>query len=115
MQHLLRGTNVEKRTNGLDIALKTHDQWAMKTPAEHIIEICGGVQAVVAMTGVSASRVRRWTYPQDRGGTGGHVPAKHQSTLLKKATEAGLPLSPADFFPLSTQGHQLEMIKEHAS
>jgi hypothetical protein len=50
------------------------------------------------MTGVDVSRVYRWTYAKDVGGTGGHVPTKHQQTLLDRAREAGIDLSPHDFF-----------------
>lgn len=62
--------------------------------AEHIIEKCGGVNATAAILGVSPQAVYRWTYPKERGGTGGLVPAKYQQTLL-----ASVPgLEPADFF-----------------
>lgn len=54
--------------------------------------------AVANMVGVSISRVHRWTYPKDRGGTDGLVPSKHQQPLLDKARELGISLSPADFF-----------------
>lgn len=70
----------------------------MSNAATNVIRKCGGPQAVSAMAGVNVSNVHRWTYPKERGGTGGVVPAKHQHTLLKKAREAGIELSPDDFF-----------------
>jgi hypothetical protein len=71
---------------------------AMKTPAEVVIEICGGPRAVANICGVDVSRVHRWTYPPDRGGTGGIIPAKHQNTLLDAARSRGLALRPEHFF-----------------
>lgn len=68
-------------------------------PALTIIEICGGVAAVAAMTGRSEARVRRWTYPKDRGGSDGIIPAEVQIALLGCATRRGIDLKPAHFFP----------------
>lgn len=70
----------------------------MSNAATNVIRKCGGPQAVSAMAGVNVSNVHRWTYPKERGGTGGVVPAKHQQTLLRKAREAGIALEPGDFF-----------------
>lgn len=67
-------------------------------PASHVIEMCGGVAAVVAMTGRSRSRVARWTYPKGRGGTGGLIPSDVQVTLLAAARARGINLLPEDFF-----------------
>lgn len=66
--------------------------------AQSIVEKCGGHQAVAEMTGASVSRVFRWTYPKDRGGTDGIIPARHQRTLLNEATKRGIDLRPEDFF-----------------
>lgn len=68
-------------------------------PAQKIIEICGGYQAVAKMTGRTISRVHRWTYPKDRGGTDGLIPSDAQQILLREAIKRGLPLTPAHFFP----------------
>ena len=73
----------------------------MSNAAENIIQKCGGHKAVSEMAGVDVTRVYRWTYPRDRGGTGGLVPAKHHQTLLRRARERGLDLRPADFFDQS--------------
>jgi hypothetical protein len=70
----------------------------MNTPAEHVIRKCGGHQAVAEMIGVDVTRVYRWTYSKDRGGTGGFIPARHQRALLEKAKAAGKNLKPEDFF-----------------
>lgn len=70
----------------------------MKTPAEVVIEKCGGHAAVAEMLGIDVSRVYRFTYPKDRGGTDGTIPAKHQQVLLDRAASRGIALTPADFF-----------------
>jgi hypothetical protein len=51
------------------------------------------------MCGIDLTWVYRWTYPVERGGTGGTVPSKHQARLLKEARARGLALKPAHFFP----------------
>lgn len=73
-------------------------------PALTIIEICGGFQAVSEMTGRDLTRVHRWTYPRERGGTGGRIPAEVQFTLLTEAQKRGLSLTPAHFFPAPPAG-----------
>jgi hypothetical protein len=70
----------------------------MTNPASNIIEKCGGHQAVADMLQVDVSRVYRWTYPRDRGGSDGVIPAKHQMRLLAEAGSRGITLSPNDFF-----------------
>jgi hypothetical protein len=70
----------------------------MTTPAERVIEKCGGEQAIAKMVGVDVSRVHRWRYPKERGGTDGVIPTKHQQAILDRAREAGIDLKPEDFF-----------------
>lgn len=73
------------------------------TPAERVINILGGADAVADICGVHRTRVFRWTYDRARGGTGGLIPAQHQQTLLDFARANGLDLKPDDFFePVST-------------
>lgn len=67
-------------------------------PAQTIISICGGVSAVSKMVGRDETRVRRWTYPKERGGTGGLIPSDCQQSLLDAALVRGIPLSPRHFF-----------------
>lgn len=66
--------------------------------AKHVIEKCGGFEAVSEMTGASLGRVYCWTYPRERGGTDNQIPTRHQPNLLKQAQERGIDLKPADFF-----------------
>lgn len=70
----------------------------MRNVAEQVIEKCGGHQAVAEMAGVHVSRVHRWTYPKERGGTGGLIPTQHQQKLLDEARDRGIDLGPSDFF-----------------
>ena len=84
----------------------------MINPASKIIEKCGGHHAVASMLGIHPSRVYRWTYPPERGGTGGIVPSKHQARLMIAARQMGVELSPNDFFnvddlvsPCGSDGH----------
>jgi len=67
--------------------------------AESVIRKCGGPVRVAGWLGLSVTQVYRWTYPRERGGTGGVVPARRQGELLAKAQAAGIDLTPADFFP----------------
>jgi len=71
----------------------------MKSPAEIVIHKCGGVAAVARIVERSPSRIRRWTYPKARGGTGGLIPAECQVALLAASRELGLGIEPGDFFP----------------
>lgn len=66
----------------------------MQTIAQHVIAKCGGHKMVADALNLSVQRVYCWTYPRDKGGTDGLVPAKHQSPLLK----AFPALNPSDFF-----------------
>jgi hypothetical protein len=68
-------------------------------PANTIIEICGGVGVVAEMTGRDLSRVHRWTYPKDKGGTDGLIPTDAAQELMREARKRGIPLTPEHFFP----------------
>lgn len=74
----------------------------MLEPANTIITICGGYDAVAGIVGRSGVQVRRWTYPRERGGTGGLIPSECATILMRHARQAGLPLTPAHFFPPAT-------------
>ena len=67
--------------------------------AESVIRKCGGAVAVARICGIDRTQVYRWTYPKERRGTGGVIPARHQAELLKRARERGIDLRPDDFFP----------------
>ena len=69
----------------------------MMEPAKTVIEICGGVKAVAEMCGRDVSRVHRWGYPNERGGSDGFIPPQVAADLLKKAEHLGLKAE--HFFP----------------
>lgn len=70
----------------------------MMEPAHTVIAICGGFSAVAEMTERSEIRVRRWTYPKERGGTDGLIPSDCQQRLMEEATARGIDLRPEHFF-----------------
>lgn len=72
-------------------------------PATTIIEKFGGYARVAELLNCDVSRVYRWTYPVENGGTGGTVPAKQQAPLLEAAKRTGVNLTPADFFASASE------------
>lgn len=67
-------------------------------PASTIIEKCGGANAVAEMVGRDVSRIHRWTYPKEKGGTGGLIPSDAAQQLMRAARERGIQLQADDFF-----------------
>lgn len=63
--------------------------------AANVIAKCGGHRAVADALKIDVSRIYRFTYPADRGGTGGLIPSKYHDTLLATFRDK---LEPADFF-----------------
>lgn len=74
--------------------------------AQKIIKKCGGPAKVAEMVGVHVSRVHRWTYPKQRGGTDGLIPTQQQQALLDAARERGIDLTPEDFFDAPVLNHE---------
>lgn len=72
---------------------------AANNPALAIIEKFGGIPAVAKICGVDVSRVHRWTYPKEKGGSDGIIPPKRQNQLLAAAVSKGVELKRDDFFP----------------
>lgn len=66
------------------------------TPAARVIRAFGGVRETARMLGISSSTVSRWQREREEGGTGGRVPTKHQSALLKHSEDRGLGLRAED-------------------
>lgn len=80
-----------------------------RTPADNVIEKCGGYQRVAEWLGITLPQVYKFTYALDKGGTGGVIPARHQPKLLEKSRETGGPLQPSDFFEIG-EGADAERI-----
>ena len=74
--------------------------WVMRhlDPARSIISKLGGVEVVSSITGKHVSRVYRWMYPRERGGTGGLIPTPDARIILEYAGENDVPLEAAEFF-----------------
>ena len=66
-------------------------------PASSIIRKVG-IDTAVTVTGKHISRVYRWMYSKERGGTGGAIPHRDALALLEHAKANGLDLKPEDFF-----------------
>ncbi|MDP3327714.1 hypothetical protein [Parvibaculum sp.] len=67
-------------------------------PAKAVIAKLGGPEAVATVTGKHISRVYRWMYSKERGGTGGVIPQRDAEKLLAHAERQGVDLHPGDFF-----------------
>ena len=67
-------------------------------PAHKIISKLGGERAVANVLGLNESGVYRWSYPRERGGTDGRIPARHIPRLLTHANEVGEVLRLEEFF-----------------
>ena len=64
--------------------------------AETMIKRFGGREKLAEALGVNIVQVYRWTYPKTKKGTGGSIPARHFSKLLKLARERGIEIDPAE-------------------
>lgn len=67
-------------------------------PALSVIKSLGGFEKVAEITKKHISRVYRWTYPKDRGGTGGFIPQADAEILLAHAKAHDLPVTAESFF-----------------
>lgn len=73
-------------------------------PAKSVIEKFGGPQRVADITGRHVSRVHRWAYPRERGGTGGVIPHDEAEKLLEFARQNGIAVGAEDFFARPPKG-----------
>lgn len=77
---------------------------APQSQAEAIIRRFGGPMALAsalakAGTPRTPSAIYRWTYPKERGGSGGLVPTGAVMDVKRAATYAGITLRPEDWDP----------------
>jgi hypothetical protein len=68
-------------------------------PAKSIIAKIG-IDKVSEITGKHVSRVYRWMYPKDRGGTGGVIPQGDAPALLAYAKANQIKLDAEEFFAI---------------
>jgi hypothetical protein len=64
-------------------------------------KLSSGIKRVACIAGVDTTRVYRWMFPKERGGTGGIIPLHAQMKLFEHAKREQIPLSPSDFFGAS--------------
>lgn len=70
--------------------------------AERIISKLGGPRSIANMLGTSTKAIYKWTYPREKGGTGGLIPHRRQIELMVAAKQRGVVLTSEDFFPRLT-------------
>ncbi len=73
-------------------------------PASSIINALGGPAIVARVAGVHRTRVFKWRWPRERGGTDGTIPSRHIPALLSYAKTHEIALSLNDFFPSPETG-----------
>lgn len=97
-------TNGERQGMISDADLERSKQ----TQAQRVIHKFGGARALCrALNEVcgedkryyNPSSIYRWTYPRDKGGTGGTIPTRAMVYIFKAARLYGLLLTEEDFFP----------------
>lgn len=67
-------------------------------PAKSIIAKVGGVDVAADVTGKHVSRIYRWMYAKEKGGTGGQIPFDDAKKLLAHSRKNGLGVDAHDFF-----------------
>lgn len=67
--------------------------------AQAIVEKFGSVKKLADAIGVGVPAVYKWTYPKERNGTGGLIPADKQLDILEAAKRLNIELKAEDFFP----------------
>lgn len=77
------------------------------TPATRAIAAFGGVQALAKAIDRDPSRVHRWTYPEERGGTGGRIPGTAVRAILAAAARLNIALSANDLFDIPASASEV--------
>lgn len=75
-----------------------------KSQAEAIIDRFGNPRRLaeaMLKAGVArdAATIYKWTYPKDKGGTGGYIPSSAHDDVKKAARAEGILLRASDWFP----------------
>lgn len=66
------------------------------SPAAHVINVFGGVNATAKALGRSAPSISKWTKPISEKGTGGFIPSKAQQIIFKIARRKKLDITAED-------------------
>lgn len=83
-------------------------------PACSIVRKLGGPKTVSSIVGIHRTRVYKWMYGREVGGTGGQIPFRYAPALIAAARQAGIALSAEDFLPASdgAGAPQVETVSE---
>lgn len=74
---------------------------SMIDEAKIIIKQVGGANVVAEWLSKDVSSVYRFTYPKERGGTGGIRNPDYQDIIIEKSKSLEKPVQRQDFFPSS--------------
>ncbi len=85
---------------------QTPSETVPKTPAAKAIAAFGSPKALADAIGRNVSRVHRWTYPPERGGTGGEIPGSALRDVLAAAKARGIALTADDLLTIEPPSAQ---------
>jgi hypothetical protein len=66
------------------------------TPAGRAIAAFGGARPLAKAIGRDFATVYKWTYAEDKGGTGGVIPFRSAQRIYAEAKARGIPLTMSD-------------------
>lgn len=99
------GTILSKKQSALTINCGFRNVLSMDSPepnpanpADRVIAAFGGVQKLAKAIGRDPSRVHRWRYPVEKGGTGGRIPGSAVPSILAAAARENIGLTANDLF-----------------
>lgn len=69
------------------------------TQARRIISLFGSPYKMSQYVRVSPAQIYKWTWPKEKGGTGGLIPAQAMAEVLRGARLAGILIGPDDLYP----------------
>ena len=79
---------------GLDAPAKRKPP--MTTQADRVIKKFGGARRLAEMLECDASTIYKWTYPESKQGTGGHIPGHALRRIIALARPNGILLTDED-------------------
>lgn len=75
--------------------------------AKRVIAKLGGAYSAARISGLEVSAIYRWTYPKERGGTEGLIPAASLARVIDAAAKEGIELTSEDLDPRLTADEEL--------
>lgn len=80
-----------------NVVINTTRKYAMSKQAENIIKKFGGAGRLAVALGKPRSTIYKWTYPTEKGGTGGVIPHWNYGAIKEIADLNGIELTEEDF------------------